>query len=74
MAKKGYIVTFGIKPDKPETGYGYIKAKNDKQNDKLLDLGALLVEKFTEKPDLKTAKNIFLKEITFGIQECFVLV
>ena len=57
LAKKGYIVTFGIKPNKPETGYGYIKAKNDKQNDELLDLGAFLVEKFTEKPDLKTAKK-----------------
>jgi len=57
LAKKGYIVTFGIKPDKPETGYGYIKAKNDKQNDELLDLGAFLVEKFTEKPDLKIAKK-----------------
>ena len=57
LAKKGYIVTFGIKPDKPETGYGYIKAKNDKQNSELLDLGAFPVEKFTEKPDLKTAKK-----------------
>ena len=26
IAKAGYIVTFGIKPAKPETGYGYIKA------------------------------------------------
>jgi mannose-1-phosphate guanylyltransferase/mannose-6-phosphate isomerase len=26
IARKGHIVTFGIKPDRPETGYGYIKA------------------------------------------------
>ncbi|MCG2709405.1 MAG: NTP transferase domain-containing protein, partial [Thermodesulfovibrionales bacterium] len=26
VAQQGYIVTFGIKPDRPETGYGYIKA------------------------------------------------
>lgn len=27
IAKKGHIVTFGIKPTRPETGYGYIKAR-----------------------------------------------
>ncbi len=29
-AKEGYIVTFGIIPTKPETGYGYIESKGDK--------------------------------------------
>lgn len=29
IAQKGYIVTFGIKPTRPETGYGYIKAKKE---------------------------------------------
>jgi mannose-1-phosphate guanylyltransferase/mannose-6-phosphate isomerase len=53
LAKKGYIVTFGIKPTKPDTGYGYIKAKNKN--------GLFIVEKFTEKPALKKAVS-YLKE------------
>ena len=31
LAKKGYIVTFGVKPSYPETGYGYIKYLKIKQ-------------------------------------------
>ena len=51
-AEDGYIVTFGIKPDYPETGYGYIEANGDK------------VVKFREKPDLNTAKE-YLKKGNF---------
>lgn len=47
LAEKGYIVTFGIKPAKPETGYGYIKT----------ELSGYKVEEFVEKPDLETAKK-----------------
>ncbi|MBI5743855.1 MAG: mannose-1-phosphate guanylyltransferase/mannose-6-phosphate isomerase [Elusimicrobia bacterium] len=50
-AKAGSIVTFGIKPSRPETGYGYIK-KGGKPS---ADGGVFKVEKFAEKPDLKTA-------------------
>ena len=50
LAQQGYIVTFGIKPSYPETGYGYIKI------DKPLTTG-FKVEKFVEKPDLETAKK-----------------
>lgn len=50
LAKKGYIVTFGITPDSPQTGFGYIKTK------KALDNG-FEVEEFKEKPDLETAKK-----------------
>ena len=50
LAKLGYIVTFGIKPSYPETGYGYIKTE------KQLSTG-YKVEKFVEKPDLETAKK-----------------
>ena len=45
FAKKDYLVTFGIEPKFPETGYGYIEADG---ND---------VVKFHEKPDLQTAKK-----------------
>ncbi len=51
IADKGYIVTLGIVPQYPETGYGYIK-KSRKLND-----NSFLVEKFVEKPDLKTANK-----------------
>ncbi len=44
------IVTFGIKPDSPHTGYGYIKPGRP------LPYGAM-VEEFREKPDEKTAQE-----------------
>jgi len=49
LAEKGYLVTFGIKPDEANTGYGYIEA--DKED----------VIKFHEKPDLKIAKDYLNK-------------
>lgn len=49
-AQQGYLVTFGITPDKPETGYGYI------QQGKPLDAkGVHQVARFVEKPDAGTA-------------------
>ncbi|QCI27757.1 mannose-1-phosphate guanylyltransferase/mannose-6-phosphate isomerase [Caminibacter pacificus] len=53
-AKKGYLITFGITPNAPKTGYGYIKVKNC--NNDICD-----VESFKEKPDEKTAKK-YLEE------------
>lgn len=45
------LVTIGITPDYPETGYGYIKFQPEQA------LGrAFVVERFVEKPDLETAK------------------
>ncbi len=51
LADTGHIVTFGIKPGYPETGYGYI------EGDKKLSHGALTVKRFVEKPDIKTAEQ-----------------
>lgn len=45
LASEGFLVTFGIKPAFPETGYGYIEA--DKEN----------VKAFHEKPDAKRAEE-----------------
>ncbi len=45
------LATFGIKPTYPETGYGYICCGEE------LDRSACRVEKFVEKPDLKTAEK-----------------
>jgi len=56
------LLTLGIKPDRPETGYGYIQAdrkKTVKGYDNLLK-----VKTFTEKPDLDLAK-VFLKSGDF---------
>lgn len=50
-AKQGNIVTLGIKPTKPETGYGYIEAAENKEN------VAVKVLSFKEKPDLETAEK-----------------
>ena len=50
LAEKGFLATIGIKPEYPETGYGYIKGT------KLVD-GASVVDKFVEKPQLETAKE-----------------
>ncbi|MCM5664362.1 mannose-1-phosphate guanylyltransferase [Galbibacter mesophilus] len=52
------LMTLGIKPTFPNTGYGYIQYKKDK------DLQVKEVAQFCEKPDYKTAKK-FLKEGTF---------
>lgn len=49
LAKQGYIVTFGLKPTKPEIGYGYIEFEGDE------------VLSFREKPNLETAKSFVEK-------------
>ena len=48
---KESIVTIGITPDRPETGYGYIKYNKAEKNK------VAKVEKFVEKPDLEKAKQ-----------------
>lgn len=51
IAEQGYLVTFGIKPVRPETGYGYIEVAED-----------LHVQTFHEKPSLETAKTFIKNE------------
>ena len=51
IAKEGYIVTFGVRPTKPETGYGYIESGDSVSNN------VYKVKQFHEKPDLETAKE-----------------
>jgi mannose-1-phosphate guanylyltransferase/mannose-6-phosphate isomerase len=50
------LVIFGIPPHRPATGYGYIKAKNEKREARNAQ-GIMQVERFCEKPDLVTAKK-----------------
>ena len=56
LAQKGFIVTLGITPSNPDTGYGYIETSEEEELTKLT-AGALKVSKFKEKPDLQTAKQ-----------------
>ncbi len=49
-AVEGNIVILGITPDRPETGYGYIKVASDKE-------AVATVERFVEKPDRDTAQT-----------------
>ena len=49
LARDGWIVTLGITPTRPETGYGYIRRADP------IDGGAFAVGSFKEKPELSTA-------------------
>jgi len=49
-AKNGYLMTLGIMPSRPETGYGYIEADMDMRG-----IGPFPVKRFVEKPPLEKA-------------------
>jgi len=51
-AKAGQIVTFGITPDRPETGYGYLEMGEGQKH------GAVPLKQFVEKPELAEAKRM----------------
>lgn len=53
IAETGYLVTFGIQPSAPETGYGYVSAALDSP----LSENGYPVQEFVEKPDLVTAQQ-----------------
>lgn len=52
FAEQGWLVTFGIEPDRPETGFGYIKLGEPLAN------GVHKVERFVEKPPLADAQRM----------------
>ncbi len=53
LAANGAVVTFGITPDAPETGYGYIQTGEAFDSDEQ----ACRIARFVEKPDLATAQS-----------------
>jgi mannose-1-phosphate guanylyltransferase / mannose-6-phosphate isomerase len=65
-AEEGWLVTLGIKPSRPETGYGYIKAGGRVRGAKGTGVPFVVkkVERFTEKPDAKTAQK-YLKDSNY---------
>ncbi len=56
LAQEDYIVSFGVVPNKVDTGYGYIKTKANKKL-KEVSKKALKVDSFTEKPSAEEAEK-----------------
>ncbi|MBI3795111.1 MAG: mannose-1-phosphate guanylyltransferase/mannose-6-phosphate isomerase [Nitrospinae bacterium] len=56
IAREGRLVTFGIRPTSPDTGFGYVKVKAGAEN-----AVACEVDRFVEKPDAPTAEK-YLKD------------
>ena len=57
LARQGRLVTFGMKPTHPETGFGYIERGAALKEDQAeADVASFLVSRFVEKPDRETAQ------------------
>ncbi|MFG6461739.1 mannose-1-phosphate guanylyltransferase/mannose-6-phosphate isomerase [Roseateles sp. DXS20W] len=65
IAAEGAITILGITPDRPETGYGYIRTKSD--------TSGLAVAQFVEKPDLETAQRYLAEGEYYWNSGMFVL-
>lgn len=66
LAREGWIATFGIPPERPETGYGYIRAGAD------LGRGAFAAAGFIEKPDAARAARLAAEPGVFWNSGMFV--
>jgi len=64
------IVTLGMKPNRPETGYGYIQANLARQS--LRNKEIFRVDTFREKPDLETARQYIQKPNFFWNAGIFI--
>ena len=53
LAEQDWLVTFGIRPEGPETGFGYIKRAES------IDKSGFRIERFVEKPNAARAKEYF---------------
>jgi mannose-1-phosphate guanylyltransferase len=73
LAAQGRIVTFGITPHYPETGYGYVEAGT------AAPAGSRAIRRFVEKPDLETARcyladgNFFWNSGMFAFRASVIL-
>ncbi len=66
QAQSGYLVTFGIVPTIPETGYGYIHRGSE------VSENAYKVEQFIEKPNLETAEKYVTSGDYYWNSGCFM--
>ncbi|MDT3779571.1 mannose-1-phosphate guanylyltransferase/mannose-6-phosphate isomerase [Nitrospira sp. MA-1] len=57
LAVEGHLVTFGIQPTRPETGYGYIQPLKRRKVGTKGDFIGYSVGRFVEKPNLTTARR-----------------
>tara|TARA_Y100000589_G_scaffold332001_1_gene388516 strand:- start:7071 stop:8507 length:1437 start_codon:yes stop_codon:yes gene_type:complete len=57
FSKKGLIITFGVNPTSPETGYGYIETNENYKETKNIGFA---IKRFTEKPNKNEAKEMIL--------------
>ena len=57
LASKGNLVTFGIQPSRPETGYGYIQPQRRSRVGSRGKMTGYKVARFVEKPDMSTAQR-----------------
>lgn len=69
-AETDAMITLGMKPDKPETGYGYIQA--DLTSSSLRNKEIFRVDKFREKPDLQTAQEYIQQKNYFWNAGIFI--
>lgn len=65
LAADGYLVTFGIRPTKPETGYGYIHPNLRSRLGNRAEVSGYKVARFVEKPDEVTAQRYLRKGNVF---------
>ncbi len=70
VAQTGRLVLFGIKPDEPHTGFGYIRQGAALEG---FNGGAFAVDSFFEKPDVETAKRYLTAGNYFWNSGIFVL-
>ena len=70
VAATGRLVLFGIKPNEPQTGYGYIRQGANLEG---FNGGAFKVESFFEKPNAKTAQEYLAAGDYFWNSGIFVL-
>jgi mannose-1-phosphate guanylyltransferase/mannose-6-phosphate isomerase len=68
-AQAGRLVTFGIKPTRPDTGYGYIQAGSALAEAE----GVQAVDRFVEKPDRATAERFLVNKAFFWNSGIFLL-
>lgn len=69
LAERGALVTFGIVPDRPETGYGYIRAGHGVPG----ALTARTLDQFIEKPDAEIAERYVRSRMYFWNSGIFMM-
>ena len=74
LAREGtYLITLGIPPNRPATGYGYIKASTSwSSHSSVVKSVVLQVDQFVEKPDRETAERFLCQEDYYWNSGIFV--